>query len=217
MGLLKKIFGGGSAGARPGGPASSQYHESETTEERGSSANAPRRELVQVVLRDTMRKHAVPSDWIDCRILSVVTRQHKSGMHVQLVVRQGGERLLEYVHPFQQTFWEELEKFEPKPREWLFSLAWQVDSDAPAGAGALPGLEAWDDDTQPPEDDRRPADTQPHAREEPRRPPADTQPQEDHPEELASDLQALYAAMSQPAELGDAPPAPAPRRGPGRS
>jgi len=213
MGLLKKLFGGGTAAGVPsGGPDSSQYHESETRVERGGSANAPRRELVQVVLRDTMRKHAVPSDWIDCRILSVVTRQHKSGMHVQLIVRQGGERLLEYVHPFQQTFWEELEKFEPKPREWLFSLAWQFDSDAPAA-----GAEGWGDDTQPPENARRPVDTQPQAREEVHRPPADTQPHEDHPEDLASDLQALYAAMSQPAELGDAPPAPAPRRGPGRS
>ena len=206
MGLLKKLFGGAGtgAGARPAGSASSQFHESETTVERNSSANAPRRELVQVVLRDTMRKHAIPSDWIECRILSVVTRKHKSGMHVQFIVRQGEDRLLEYVHPFQETFWEELEKFEPKPRDWLFSIAWQFDGEgAAARPGALGGLEGWDDDTQPPEEDTRP-------------PAADTQPPEEHPEELASDLQALYQAMSQPADLKDLPPAP-PGRGPRRS
>jgi hypothetical protein len=196
MGLLKKLFGG-AAGAKPGGGASSQFVESETTAQRTGSVNAPRRELVQVVLRDTMRKHAIPSDWIDCRILSVVTRKHQAGMHVQFIVRQGEEKLLPYVHAFQDTFWSELEKFEAHPREWLFSLAWQFDGDR--RAGAMMGLDDWDGDTQPPQE--TPGMPPPHA--------ADA-------EELASDLQALYAirdaALSQPAEL-----APSPRKKPARS
>jgi hypothetical protein len=198
MGLLKKIFGSGSGAARPPGSATSQFHESETTADANQPSNAPRRELIHVVLRDTMRKHAIPSDWIECRILSVVTRKQKSGMHVQFIVRQGEDRLLEYVHPFQQTFWAELEKFEAKPRDWLFSIAWQFDGQgSAAAAGVMPGLEGWDDDTQPPEQD--------------------TQPPEAHPEELESDLQALYQAMSQPAELTNLPPAPPSKGGPGRS
>jgi hypothetical protein len=206
MGLLKKIFGGGTEGAQRPGSASSQFHESETTVERDTSPNAPRRELVQVVLRDTMRKHGIPSDWMECRILSVVTRKHKSGMHVQFIVRQGEDRLLPYVHPFQDTFWEELEKFEPKPREWLFSIAWQFDGEGSAPRpGALAGMEGWEDDTQPPEE------------EEARARAPDTQPYEAHPDEIESDLQALYAAMSQPAELANLPPTPPAKQGPGRS
>jgi hypothetical protein len=192
MGLLKKLFRGR---ARSGG-ASSQFHESETTAHNPSSANAPRRELIQVVLRDSMRKHGIPSDWMECRILSVVTRQHKAGMHVQFIVRQGEERLLEYVHPFQETFWRELEKFDAQPREWLFSLAWQFDGDHGANGGiVLPAAAAvadgWSDDTQPPEHD--------------------TQPPDEHPDQLASDLQALYAirdaAMSDPMALAPEPAA----------
>src|SRR5882724_5634186 len=100
MRFLKKIFGGFTSSR------SSQFHESETNLGTATtSPNAPRRELVKVVLRDTMRKHAIPSDWIDCRILSAVTRQHKSGMHVQFIVREGEARLLEYVHAFQDSFW----------------------------------------------------------------------------------------------------------------
>jgi hypothetical protein len=180
MGLLKKLLGGGSGGARPGG-ASSQFHESETTVQR-NSVNAPRRELVHVVLRDTMRKHGIPSDWMDCRILSVVTRKRQPGMHVQFIVRQGEEKLLPYVHPFQDTFWTELEKFEARPREWLLSLAWQFEGNG--AAPAVLGPDGWDDDTQPPQD---------------------TQPPELDADELATDLQALYAirdaALSQPADL----------------
>lgn len=184
MGLLKKLFGGGNAAGETQ-PQSSQFHESETTAQHHGSRSAPRRELVQVVLRDTMRKHGIPSDWIDCRILSVVTRMHVSGMHVQFIVGKGQSRLLEYVQAFQDSFWEEIEKFEPRAREWLFSVAWQFDGDGSRVNRSMPGPGGWNgDDTQP---------------------GGDTQPPDMSADELASDLQALYAIrdaalLAQPAE-----------------
>jgi hypothetical protein len=148
-----------------------------------------------VVLRDTMRKHGIPSDWMDCRILSVVTRKHQAGMHVQFIVKQGDEQLLPHVHAFQNTFWQELEKFEVHPRKWLFSLAWQFEGTGAASPGMPAGDDGWGDDTQPPQD---------------------TQPPEEDPDELATDLQALYAirdaALSKPAELTDLPHDKPPRR-----
>src|SRR4051812_30961442 len=56
MGLLNKLFGRTNDGGDTQ-PQSSQFHESETTAQDHNSANAPHRELVHVVLRDTMRKH----------------------------------------------------------------------------------------------------------------------------------------------------------------
>jgi hypothetical protein len=222
MGLLKKLLGGGRDTARSNGSASSQFQQSQTTIERIDTKNAPRRELVQVVLRDTMRKHAIPSDWIDCRILSVQTRKHKTGMHVQFIIRQGEDRLMDYVHAFQDTFWEELEKFEPRPREWLFSLAWQFEGESRRDpAGFVQASDGWDDDTQPPEEDAPPPVRVAPPAERPARPPVrDAQPrEEEHSEDLQSDLQALYAirdaALSQPADLTELPPIPS--RGPGRS
>lgn len=179
MGLLKKFFGGTAADSATR-PPSSQFHESETTAQQTGSSNVPRRELIQLVLRDTMRKHGIPSDWMDCRILSVVTRKHVSGMHVQFIVLQGQTRLLDFVHAFQESFWEEIEKFEPRARDWLFSVAWQFDGPAPKGKRPRPDLSGWaDGDTQPPDE------------------PAD---------ELASDLQALYAIRDE--ALGQSAPAP---------
>src|SRR6185369_13473095 len=130
MGLLNRFFGKGEA-APEAPPESSQFHESETTAQDLGSKNTPHRELVQVVLRDTMRKHGIPSDWIDCRILSVVTRNRTAGMHVQFIVGERQGALLDYVHAFQDSFWQEMEKFEPRAREWLFSVAWQFDGPAP--------------------------------------------------------------------------------------
>lgn len=145
MGLLRKFFRdkeGGDAQGQSAPPTSSQFLESETAHGSGSR-NAPRRELVQVVLRDTMRIHGIPSDWIECRILSVVSRNSISGLHVTFIIRQGEDRLMDFVHPFQDSFKRELEKFEPRAKDWLFSLSWQFDGKGRSMPGQKPEPELW--------------------------------------------------------------------------
>lgn len=146
MGWLHKIFGtaNGREAAMSGGPATSQFHESETTsnEEETTSRNAPRRELVQVILRDTMRQHGIPSDWIECRILSTVNRSGRAGMHVNFVVKQAHDKLLHYVFAFQDTFERELARFEPRSSEWMFSLGWEFQGHK-ADAKAMPEPGSW--------------------------------------------------------------------------
>jgi hypothetical protein len=124
MQLIKKMFGRPTGTNPAPGAESAQFQESDSNSESGSR-NAPRRELVQVVLRDSMRRHGIPSAWIDCRILSVVTRSQRSGMHVQFIVRDGIDRLLTYVPAFQTSFMEEIARFDPRVDDWLFSVSWQ--------------------------------------------------------------------------------------------
>jgi hypothetical protein len=119
MGLLNKIFKRGDA-------QTTQYQESDLEPGEGSK-NAPRREMVHVVLRDTMRQHGIPSDWIDCGILSVVNENATTGMHVHLIVRQGHDRMLAYVPAFQSAFMTGITKFEPRASDWLHSLSWQFE------------------------------------------------------------------------------------------
>jgi hypothetical protein len=127
MGLIGRIFKGkDNREGGPGGPASSQFYESEPPsggEEQ--TRNAPRRELVQVVLRDTMRKHGIPSDWIECRVLSSISRSGRPGLHVNFVVKSAHHQMLGYVFAFQASFERELSRFEPRARDWLMSLAWE--------------------------------------------------------------------------------------------
>jgi hypothetical protein len=127
MGLIGRIFGKDKDGEPlPGGGSSTQFHESASGEDDSQpSRNAPRRELVQVILRDTMRKHGIPSDWIECRILSTVSRSGRHGLHVNFVVRQAHEQLLAYVFAFQDSFERELSRYEPRCRDWLMSLGWE--------------------------------------------------------------------------------------------
>ncbi len=141
MQLIKKMFGRASDVA----PAteSAQFQDSDSSTDAGSR-NAPRRELVQVVLRDSMRRHGIPSAWIDCRILSVVTRTQRTGIHVQLIVRDGIDRLLTYVPAFQTSFMDEITRFDPRVDDWLFSVSWQfLNLNSNKVAGLMPDPAVW--------------------------------------------------------------------------
>jgi hypothetical protein len=164
MGLIDRIFKNSPAGKEekkekvgPATQSSTQFYEDDPDAgDTQTGRNAPRRELVQVILRDTMRKHSIPSDWIECRILSAVTRTGRRGLHVNFVVKQAHDRLLPYVFPFQDNFERELARFEPRCRDWLLSLGWEFTgmkaTDMPeaknwspgslAPGSALPGTEA---------------------------------------------------------------------------
>jgi hypothetical protein len=145
MGLLKRIFGtspdhpASSANA----PETSQFRESEPTEELNGSRNAPRREVVQVILRDTMRQHGIPSDWIECRIVSTVSRTGRNGMQVTFVVKKAHEKLLAYVFAFQDSFERELQRFEPHAKDWLMSVNWQFEGRTPMGKVEMPDPKTW--------------------------------------------------------------------------
>lgn len=141
MGLLDRFFGSGKE-ADPSTPtASTQFRESEPdSEESRASRNAPRRELVQVILRDTMRKHGIPSDWIECRILSSISRSGRAGLHVNFVVKKAHDRLLAYVFAFQDSFERELARFEPRARDWLISLGWEFQG---FNAADMPDPNSW--------------------------------------------------------------------------
>ena len=124
MGLINRIFKGKDKD-QGGGPDSSQFYESEPDSTTEQSRNAPRRELVQVVLRDTMRKHGVPSDWIECRVLSTISRSGRPGLHLNFVVKTAHHQMLGYVFAFQHSFEREIARFEPRARDWLMSVAWE--------------------------------------------------------------------------------------------
>ena len=102
MGLIDRIFKNSPAGKdeKKSAPASQTQSSTQFFEDDPDAGdtqtgrNAPRRELVQVILRDTMRRHGIPSDWIECRILSAVTRTGRRGLHVLRRYREVGHDLV---------------------------------------------------------------------------------------------------------------------------
>ncbi|HEY8048261.1 MAG TPA: hypothetical protein VIE63_03755 [Ramlibacter sp.] len=220
---MKKLFGGGGSKGPAPPPSTTQFTDTRTptTVDRTKASNAPRRELVRLVLHETMRKHGIPSDWMDCRALSVLTKKHKAGMHVQFLVFKGDHELLNWVHAFQESFWANIMRTDPAAGEWLFSVGWEFYGKSVQGFDVMPDPTSWgkigpETEPMPPENLGRPADagdTLP-PEEEDTQPPeeaADTLPPElayEQDSALADDLQALQAAMSMPGELVDLPEPP---------
>jgi hypothetical protein len=141
MGLLNKLFKSERPEADSGPVSGTRFQESDDTDE--AEREAARRELVQLTLRDTMRRHAVPSDWIECRMLPVVTSKRRTGLHVQFIVKQGQASLLTYIPSFQSSLMAEVEKFEPRAWDWLLSISWQFAGITSQSAGTLPGGGEW--------------------------------------------------------------------------
>lgn len=200
MGLLNKIFRPDRAGPVSVPPSGTQFQDSEAAdsgEEEQAARGAHRKELIMVTLRETMRRHAVPSDWMDVRMLPVVNRKGKHGLHVQLVVKQGQASLLGYIPAFQSSLMAEIEKFEPRAWDWLQSISWQFAGITATSGGELPGGGQLKSGAA-----AAPASPTSFA------PTTDPAALEDEDDDVAQDLQALFAirdaALKQPA-----PPAPA--------
>ena len=218
MGLLGKIFTNKGSGA-PASAPKPEFRESDIGSDTGATKEAHRRELLHVVLRDTMRQHGVPSDWIDARVLSGVQPNQNPGLHLQFIVHDGHDRLLNYVFAFQDSFKVELARMDPRFGDWLISVSWEFAEDGrPIRRKEMPRPSSWGmasghgglggDSHFAPEDEQA---RRAHYDSEPTAPMPLPDPEAQEREEVEDDLAALYAAMrksSAPAAVDDEPDHP---------
>lgn len=106
------------------------------------SQGRSRRELLRVVLRDTLYRHGIPSAWFDAEVLVSTSRTGERGIHWRLVVKNPDPRLLTYAVALQHALIKRLTTFDPLASAWLTGLSWQyaLPDDAPYPAMPNPGL-----------------------------------------------------------------------------
>ncbi|MEO8389347.1 MAG: hypothetical protein ABI893_01065 [Polaromonas sp.] len=146
--LIASLFGSPSPAASSKRPGSSSRDNPLTIED--GSDNATRRQLVQVLLRDAMRKYGIPPRWIDCQMLLVSSRSRGPGMYVRLVVRQWDDRLMKYAFAFQNALMAEITHFEPGATQWLHGISWQLDVADTCPNPTMPDKTFWADPVRPP-------------------------------------------------------------------
>lgn len=145
--LISSLFGRSHHAAAPKrAPASAR--DNPLTIEDGSD-NATRRQLVQVLLRDALRKYGIPPRWIDCQMLLVDSRSKGPGMYVRLVVRQWDDRLMNYAFAFQNALMIEITRFEPQATQWLHGISWQLDVAETCPHRDLPDKSFWAEPAKP--------------------------------------------------------------------
>ncbi|MFC5519545.1 hypothetical protein [Polaromonas jejuensis] len=123
--MLKTLLGA-AAPAKPARGVLPSSRDNPLTIEDGS-LNATRRQLAQMLLRDLLRNHGIPLQWIECQMQVVASRSRGSGMTMRLIIKHWDERLMNYCYALQSALVADITRFEPQASEWLHSIAWQLE------------------------------------------------------------------------------------------
>lgn len=148
--LFKNIFGKKTSSSQGTQADTARENRDSPVSIEDGSENATRRQLVQVLLRDVLRKSGIPADWIECQMLLVSSRSRGQGMYVRLLVRHWDERLMNYLVAFQQTLMTDIRRFEPKAEEWLHGISWQLEMADQCPYATLPDKSFWVEALQKP-------------------------------------------------------------------
>ena len=145
--LISKLFGfrpkvAPVRSSQPDFAVSRMTEESPVTIEDGSD-NALRRQLVQVLLRDVLRRHGIAVPLVECQMLVVTSRSRGPGMYVRLVLKQWDERLVRYAFAFQNALKADILRFEPQANEWLHGVSWQFEFGDSCPYAELPDKKFW--------------------------------------------------------------------------
>jgi len=152
MGLLKRLFGGKPAepARHSQGPASvpaSQLLSVHSQQSKGGapvSQNSARREMLRVVLRDTMNRHGVPSTWITAETLVASSRARgQNGIHWRLSIKHWDARLPAHCVAFQNNLIKRVMTFDPMASDWLMGISWQFALDDESACPPMPQPGLW--------------------------------------------------------------------------
>ena len=128
MGLLERLFARPARQGEPHSRPASQVSLSGSSQHSGSSLapeNATRRELLRLVLRETLSQAGIPPSWIGADLLSATSRGREPGIHVRLLIKHWDPRLMRHGVAFEQAFKTGVLTMDPQAANWLLGISWQ--------------------------------------------------------------------------------------------
>jgi len=83
------------------------------------------RELIRVVLKDTLRLHGIPFGWLACEVIIIARSPGERETNIQLVIMKWNEQLLRYAPALQQQLLHGLDRFEPTVDHSKYIISWR--------------------------------------------------------------------------------------------
>ncbi|MBT9476237.1 hypothetical protein, partial [Polaromonas sp.] len=111
------------------------------------SENATRSQLAHVLLRDLLRRHGIPAQWIDMKMLVVSSISRGAGLHMRLIVKHWDPRLMHYAQALQNEVMADAVRFDPQASQWLHGISWQLEMADSCPYTTLPDKKFWLDET----------------------------------------------------------------------
>jgi hypothetical protein len=152
MGMLDKLLG---KKAEPPAktrnsrmpPNSTQFGASQMPSGSGQ-AQALRKDLLKLVLRELLMRNGIPQEWLSADMLrtsSAAAREH--GLHVRFLVRRWEPRLMLHGPALEEEFAQRLTVLDPAADKWLMGFSWQFALEDRTTCPSLPHPGSW---TAPP-------------------------------------------------------------------
>jgi hypothetical protein len=107
------------------------------------SVNSTRKDVLRLVLRETLTRNGIPQPWIAADMLRTTSSKRQEGLHVRFLVRHWQPRLLDHGPAFEQEFTQRLLNLDPQAREWLTGFSWQFALDELGECPPLPHPASW--------------------------------------------------------------------------
>jgi hypothetical protein len=101
------------------------------------------RELVRVVLRDTLRKHGIPTDWVGCQIASRTQSGQATAHQIQLVILKWHEGLFRFAPLLQQQILQGLQQFDPQSDHSGHGVVWSFAPNCGCPYTTMPAPTYW--------------------------------------------------------------------------
>lgn len=134
---------------RPANPSSVAPVSVSPSSNSTSHSNDVRRELVRVVLKDTLRQHGIPLDWLACEVIVVARSLDREQLHIQLVMKKWNEQLLRYAVPLQEQLLLGLDRFDPEVDHSKYVVSWRFSSQCGSPYRVMPEPDSWLQAAQP--------------------------------------------------------------------
>lgn len=111
-----------------------------------SAERITRKELLTVVLRETLLRNGIPAPWIGAQFLRCVDRTattQATGVHARLLVRHWHPRLPSCLWTLQRDFCRRVTLVDYRSADWLQGVSWQFQLPEGTELPPLPPASSW--------------------------------------------------------------------------
>ena len=146
MSFLKRLFASSAPAGNPASQPAPHSVPASTLKSKGPMSqeeNSSRRELLRLVLRDTLNRTGIPTSWIGADLLAATSRGREPGIHVRLLLKHWDPRLMQHGIAFENAYKKRVLTLDPLSERWLLGISWQYSLDDDSACPPMPHPGIW--------------------------------------------------------------------------